>query len=240
MSVKLRFAAPFVLVSMLTVPAMAQSVSAPTPTVPVAPAPAPAPSSVATPAPAPGCELHIWPAARVAAITQGAGASFGLIGGLIDASAHADQNKRDKAFITSALDATAQAKALKAINLPTLLNLPPVTVVSHDQGLDLKSDEPKRLAASSSACYYDVIVQTILYLKTATTHGKMRTFMAVRRYDGDKNTLDYKDSANHALEVTLPKEGEDTGPATDALISAFKADVTEYSEKFVRKTSKNK
>src|SRR5438552_6235392 len=86
--------------------AQAASVTPAVATVPAAPA-------------APVCEMHIWPAARVNAITQGAGSMFGLIGGLIDAAAHADQNKRDTAFIIGALDPAAQARALKEMDLPT-------------------------------------------------------------------------------------------------------------------------
>jgi hypothetical protein len=95
-----------------------------------------------------------------------------------------------------------------------------------------------RLADAKSPCYYEFIVRQVFYFKMATTHGKMRTFIAVRHYEGAEQKLDYKDSANHALEVKLPKEGEDVTAATGALIDAFKADVTEFSEKFARKTSK--
>ena len=97
--------------------AMAQTADTPPPAPPIDPAAA----ASATPA----CELHIWPAARVVAETKGLGAGFGLLGALIDMSAHADQNKRDQAFVTSALDAKAQARALREIDLPKLLHLPP-------------------------------------------------------------------------------------------------------------------
>jgi len=163
---------------------------------------------------------------------------FGLVGGLIDAASHADQNKRDKAFITSALDSAAQARALKEMDLPKILNLPPAIVITHDQGIELTGDNTGRLAQSSAPCYYDVVVRQLAYLKTATTKGKMRTFILVRGANGTKRVIDYKDSANHALDVKLPKEGEDVAPATTALIDAFKADVTEFSAKFVQKTAK--
>lgn len=212
--------------------------------VPVAPGtvttPAPHPAAVATEAAtpsAPMCELHIWPAARVAASTQGAGMMFGLIGGLIDAAAHADQNKRDTAFITAALDPAAQARALEEMDMPKTLNLPAAKVISHNEGIELTSETTGRLAQSSAPCYYDVVVRQLFYLKTATTKGKMRTFIMVRGSDGGKRVIDYKDSANHALDVKLPKEGEDATPASRALIDAFKADVSEFSEKFVRKTA---
>lgn len=207
---------------------------------PAAPAPAAAATPVATPAPAPACELHIWPAARVVAVTEGAGAAFGLIGALIDASAHANQNKRDTAFITAALDAQQQARALKALDLPTLLHLPPAQVIVHDQGIDYKADQesPKRLADSNAACYYEFVVRGLSYFKSIAYAGQMRTFLAVRGFDGQKAIVEFHDSKHLDLAVKLPKDGEDTGPATDALIAAFKFDVTEFGGKFVRKTQK--
>ena len=160
------------------------------------------------------CELHVWPAARVTAITNGAGAMFGLVGGLIDAASHADQNKRDKAFITAALDPAAQARALREMNLPTTLSLPRGAVITHDEGIELSGQKTGRLTASSVPCYYDVVIRQLLYVKTATTKGKMRAFILVRGANGTNQAVDYKDSANHALDVKLPKEGEDASSAT--------------------------
>jgi len=202
---------------------------------PAAPAAPAAPATEASPA-APACEMHIWPAARVAAVTQGAGSAFGFIGAMIDAAAHAEQNKRDKAFITSALDPAAQARALRELDLPASLHLPPANVVTHDEGIELNGETTGRLAKSAAPCYYDVVVRQLLYFKTATTKGKMRTFITVRGANGKAGAIDYRDSANHALDVKLPKEGEDATAANRALIDAFKADVTEFSAKFARKT----
>jgi hypothetical protein len=222
-----RCAIPLIAVSLSSNAAIAQQ---------AAPTPVAATSSVQA---APACELHIWPAARVAATTQGAGSMFGLIGAIADAASHADQNKRDKAFITSVLDPAAQARALKEMNLPAALNLPASTVITHDEGIELTSDTTGRLAQSSAPCYYDVVVRQLFYLKTATTKGKMRTFIMVRGADGNTRLVNYKDSANHALDVKLPGEGEDATQASGALIDAFKADVAEFSAKFVRKTAVN-
>jgi len=185
--------------------------------------------------PPPTCELHVWPAARVSAVTQGAAAGLGLLGALIDSAAHADQNKRDTAFITGALDASAQARVLRDIDLPTQLHLPPSQVIIHEQGIDLKSDNPARLSDSKAQCYSEFVVRSLLYFKNAVYKGQMRTFLGLRSYDGDKVTFDFRDSRHENLEVKLPKEGEDTGPATDALLKAFRGDVVFFTDKFVKK-----
>jgi len=57
----------------------------------------------------------------------------------------------------------------------------------------------------------------------------------VRRFDGSTVKLDFRDSKHEDLHVKLPKEGEDTGPATDALLTAFRGDVAFFTDKFARK-----
>ena len=257
---KLNLVASLVAATLLAPVAMAQTaetppmpaapVATPVPAAPVAAVPVAAPepaapvdtpvvSPAATPVPVASeplaCELHIWPAARVVATTQGAGAGFGLIGALIDMSAHAEQNKRDSAFISGALDAKAQAKVLRELDMPTLLHLPPSSVIIHDEGIDLKSDNPNRISNSTNKCYYEVVVRGLSYFKNAVYSGQMRTFLAFRAFDGAVLKNEFTDSKHENQTVKLPKEGEDAGPATDALISAFRGDVTFFANKFAKK-----
>lgn len=199
-----------------------------------APASPPLPTAAAA-APVPDCELHVWPAARVSAVTQGAGAGFGIIGALIDSAAHADQNKRDTAFITGALDAQSQARVLRDLDLPARLHLPPSQVIIHEEGIDLKQDNPRRLSESNAQCYTEFVVRGLLYFKNTMYKGQMRTFIGVRRFDGTTVKTDFRDSRHENLEVKLPKEGEDTGPATASLLTAFQGDVTFFTDKFARK-----
>lgn len=183
----------------------------------------------------PACELHVWPAARVDAVTQGAAAGFGLIGALIDVAAHADKNKRDTAFISGTLDAQAQARVLRELDLPARLHLPPSQVTIHDQGIDIRGDNPHRLSDSTAQCYTEFVVRELYYFQSVAYSGQMRTFLEARRFDGSTVKFDFRDSKHENLKVKLPKEGEDTGPATDALLSAFRGDVSFFSDKFARK-----
>jgi|GEM_PF-4779819 len=162
---------------------------------------------------------------------------FGLLGAIIDASAHADQNKRDQAFITATLDAHAQAKALRELDLPTLLHLPPSTVIIHEQGINLKSDDTNRLTNSAAKCYSEFVVRGLTYFKNIAHPAQMRTFLSIRKFDGAIIKADFRDSKHEDLEAKLPKEGEDTGPATDALMAAFKFDVNFFANKFVKQHS---
>lgn len=227
----LKYALPLIGAALAAPAAMAQTAATPA----ASPAPVPAAEASAPAAPAPACELHVWPAAIVGATTQGPAAGFGLIGALVDAAAHADQNKRDTAFITGALDAQAQANVLRALDLPARLHLPPSQVIIHDQGIEIKRDDPQRLINSPAPCYTEFVVRGLSYFQNIAYRGQMRTFLEVRRFDGAKVTVDFRDSKHEDLSVKLPKEGDDTGPATDALITAFRGDVSFFADKYARK-----
>ncbi|HEY2178537.1 MAG TPA: hypothetical protein VGH15_08140 [Caulobacteraceae bacterium] len=231
---KFKYALPLIGLALAAPAAMAQTVAT------SAPAPAPEPAPVAATAPIPAapvaaCELHVWPAARVGAITQGPAAGFGLIGALVDIAANADKNKRDTAFITGALDAQAQSNVLRALDLPARLHLPPSQVIIHDQGIDINHDDPQRLTNSTAPCYTEFVVRALSYFQNMVYKGQMRTFLEVRRYDGAKVKIDFRDSKHEDLTVKLPKEGDDTGPATDALLTAFRGDVAFFTDKYARK-----
>ena len=214
--------------------AMAQTAA--TPDAPPTPQPAAAAAADSAPAtPLPACELHIWPAARVDAVTRGVGASFGLIGAMIDVAANADKNKRDTAFIAGTLDAQAQARVLRELDLPAKMHLPPSQVIIHDQGIDIRQDNPHRLSDSTAQCYTEFVVRQLFYFQNLVYSGQMRTYLEARRFDGSTIKFDFRDSKHEDLTVKLPKEGEDTGPATDALLTAFRGDVTFFSDKFARK-----
>jgi len=169
-------------------------------------------------------------------MTQGIGGSFGLLGALIDSAAHANQNKRDTAFITGALDAKAQAKVLRDLDLPARLHLPPSKVIVHEEGIDSSSDNPRRLSDSTVPCYSEFVVRSLAYFSAAAYRRQMRTFLEYRKFDGAVQKVDFRDSKHEDLTVNLPKEGEDTGPATDALLKAFRGDVEFFTDKFLRKT----
>ena len=135
----------------------------------------------------------------------------------------------------STLDAQAQARVLRELDLPARLHLPPSQVIIHDQGIDIKQDDPQRLGDSTAQCYIEFVVRGLTYFQNVVYSGQMRTFLEVRRFDGATVKLNFSDSKHEVLKVKLPKEGEDTGPATDALLTAFRGDVAFFSDKFARK-----
>lgn len=227
----LKYALPLIVAALAAPAALAQAVD--TPAGPSAPGAQPAPPTLSSPPPE--CELHVWPSAIVGATTMGAGASFGLIGALIDESAHAEKNKRDTAFITGALDAHAQAQAIRELDLPTRLHLPPTQVIFHEQSASVNRDDPKRLSDSTTPCYAEFLVRGLTYFQSVVYKGQMRTFLEFRRFDGPVVKVDFRDSKHEDLTVKLPKEGDDTGPATDALLTAFKDNVSFFADKFARK-----
>jgi hypothetical protein len=120
-------------------------------------------------------------------------------------------------------------------HLPAKLHLPPSQVIFHDEGIDINHENPQRLSSSTSQCYAEFVVRGLSYFQSVVYSGQMRTFLEVRRFDGAKVTIDFRDSKHENLSAKLPREGEDTGPATDALLTAFRGDVAFFADKYARK-----
>jgi hypothetical protein len=174
------------------------------------------------------CELHIWPAERMASQTTG-----WLGGGLIDALAHSGTDASNKAQIASALDSPSQLDALQSLNLATLLELTPGTViVPHDQPLERKTMNKvkTRRSESAAACYQELIVADVFYQKSAIYGRSLRTLFMLRDFGNDQEIdFEYKNWGGNGLELFPPKEGEDAIAAVDELVSVFKKNFEEYA-----------
>lgn len=174
------------------------------------------------------CELHIWPAERMASQTTGL-----LGGGLIDALAHSGTDASNKAQMASALDSPSQLDALQSLDLTNLLDLAPGTVVvPHDQPLDRKTMNKvkTRRSESAAACYKELIVADLFYQKSAIYGRSLRTLFMLRDFGNDQEIdFEYKNWGGNGLELFPPKEGEDTIAAIDELVSVFKKNFEEYA-----------
>ena len=174
------------------------------------------------------CELHIWPAERMASQTSGL-----LGGGLIDALAHSGTDASNKAQMASALDSPSQLDALQSLDLKALLSLAPGTViVPHDQPLERKTMNKVKARRSESAagCYQELIVADVFYQKSAIYGRSLRTLFMLRDFGNDQEIdFEYKNWGGNGLELFPPKEGEDTIAAIDELVSVFKKNFEEYA-----------
>lgn len=184
--------------------------------------------AAAVPAEAPGCELHVWPAERMASMTTG-----WLGGGLLDAAIHANRDASNRVLLASALDSPSQLEALKRVDLLKMLGRKPETVIIvHDKPLDrpTMNKVKTRRAESQSPCYSELIVADVLYMKAAIYGRSLRTLFMFRDFGNDqKIDFEYKAWGGNGLKLFPPNEGEDSIAALDELGSVFRLNFEEYS-----------
>lgn len=174
------------------------------------------------------CELHIWPAERMASMTTGL-----LGGGLLDAAIHGGKDASNKAQMASALDSPSQLDALQSLDLPKLLDLAPGTViVRHEEPLVRKTMNKikTRRSDSTATCYKELIVGDVFYQKAAIYGRSLHTLFMVRDFGNDQTIdFEYKGLGGNGLKLFPAKEGEDAIAALDELVTVFKKNFEEYA-----------
>lgn len=233
------FAAPAALAQTADTPASeaapVAAVPAPVDTPAAAPeTPAPAGRPGLVPAsPFDGCELHVWPAERMAAQTTGWLSGFGVIGAIADQSANAKKNSDHQSLLATALDSPSQLDALASLDLRSLLSRTPgTTIVMHETPLErhTMNKVKTRRADSTAQCYSELIVADVLYQKAALYGRSLRTLFMFRDFGNDqKIDREYKAWGGNGLKLFPPQEGEDAVAALDELVGVFKGNFDEYS-----------
>jgi hypothetical protein len=174
------------------------------------------------------CELHIWPAERMTSVTTGL-----LGGGLLDAAMHGGKDASNKAKMASALDSPSQLDALQSLDLATMLDLEPGTViVRHEEPLVRKTMNKikTRRSDSKAACYRELIVGDVFYQKAAIYGRSLHTLFMVRDFGNDQTIdFEYKGLGGNGLKLFPAKEGEDVIAALDELVTVFKKNFVEYA-----------
>jgi hypothetical protein len=176
-----------------------------------------------------GCELHIWPAERMSAMTTG-----WLGGGLIEAAMNAGKDANNKTLMASALDSPSQLDALQELDLRGLLKLSPgTTIVRHEEPLERKTMNKvkTRRSDSQAKCYSELIVADVFYQKAAIYGRSLRTLFMLRDFGNDQKVdFEYKAWGGNGLKLFPPKEGEDAIAALDELVSVYQANFDEYAK----------
>jgi len=174
------------------------------------------------------CELHIWPAERMASMTTG-----WLGGGLLDSALHGAKDAKNRAQMASALDSPTQLDALESLDLKALLSLPADTqLVRHEEPIERHSMNKvkTRRSSSTSTCYYELIVADVFYQKAAIYGRSLTTLFMVREFGADqKIDFEYKAWGGNGLKLFPPKEGEDSIAAFDELANVFKKNFEEFA-----------
>jgi hypothetical protein len=132
------------------------------------------PAFAQAPAPA-ACEMHVWPAPELKAVTQG----------------WVWNHTVDQAFDPSkggvarpkVLEPEAQAALLATIDLAELFRAAPAQVVIHPEPLSrAQALSPARQSPSASPCYSELIVRQIFYDYAPMAGKSLRTLFVYRRF----------------------------------------------------------
>jgi len=195
-----------------------------------APAPAAAPTVLAPNGPADGCELHVWPAERMASQTSGL---FGP--GLLSSAINGKRDSSNQALMASALDSPSQLTALTAMDLRGMMaRTPGTTIVLHETPLERHTMNKikTRRAESTSKCYSELIVADVFFQKAMLYGRSLNTLFMLRDF-GDDQKIDkqYKSWGGNGISLFPPKEGEDVGAALNELVDVFKKNFVEFSDK---------
>jgi len=229
-----------------TLPAKAQDTPAAgiAETVPAATAPEAVPpaaeAAVAVPAalpvaPPPAiCELHVFPTLEGQAQTTGWLMGFGVVGAVVDAAAHKDNNISDAEYLKNALGPEFQVSALKTIDLVKELKLPEGTAVSYetpisDRGITTKATT--RLSSSTAPCYAELIVTQNFYKKAAIYGRSLNNRFIFKDFRNGKTQAQLvRGRGGNGLSQFPPETAADR-PAADAdLRNAFTKNFLEYSK----------
>lgn len=208
----------------LATPALAQTepAAAPIPTV------TSGSSTIAPTAPADGCEMHVWPAERMASQTSGL---FGP--GLLSSAINGKRDSSNQALMASALDSPSQLRALVSLDLRTLLNRSPGTaIVLHDAPVERHTMNKikTRRSDSTAKCYSELIVADVFFQKAMLYGRSLRTLFMFRDFgDDQKIDKEYKAWGGNGISLFPPKEGDDVSAGLDELVTVFKKNFEEYA-----------
>ncbi len=213
-------------------PALAQTAE------PAAAAPAAAPAAESP------CELHVWPTNNYLGINSGLLSGFGLVGAVADLEAHKGRVQTVKDLMRDYLGPEVQLEELNRIGLLKSLKLPADTRIIIEEPTpfneDLKMDPAlkaktkamnatikagKRLTASQSPCYSELITTMVFYHKAMMYGSNLFTGWVYRDFkDKPLAVKTAPGSVKNPLEHFPPKTPEMVDKAKAELRDAFAKD----------------
>jgi hypothetical protein len=192
-----------------------------------------APALAQDAAPSPSCELHVFPTLEGQALTMGLLSGFGIIGAVADAAANKDRNISEAQYLKEALGPRLQTEALKSINLPESLSLPPSQVIFEtpisDRSVTTKATT--RLTPSTAPCYIELIITQNFYKKTAIYGRSLNNRFILKDFrDGKVKAALVKGRGGNGLKFFPPKTTDETEAAERELREVFAKNFLEFAK----------
>lgn len=200
---------------------------------------------------APACELHVWPTHNYIGINTGLLSGFGIVGSLADGAAHKNRVQTVKDLMRDYLGPEVQMAELDRTGLLQSLKLPANYRIVIEEptpfGEDIKKDPAlkarteemnktlkanRRLSASQSPCYAELITTMIFYHKAMMYGSNLFTGWIYRDF-GDRPLAQKvaQGAVKNPLEVFPPKTPEQVDQAKAELRDAYAKDYDEWLAK---------
>lgn len=180
------------------------------------------------------CELHVWPAGDIKAVTQG---------WVLNNTVNQDFNLAKGGFAKpQTLTPDRQVALLKAIDLPGLLKLPAQQVVTHNEPLTrAQAAAQTRNAPSTSPCYTEFVVSQLFYDRAPIAGKSLKTMIVYRTFgDAAEVQATFATWAETGLVIFPAKTPEQAGAAEAELESAYQTNMREFASYAIKPKKQKK
>jgi hypothetical protein len=177
-----------------------------------------APSSPSAP-----CEIHVWPAPELKAVTQGWVWNHTVNQAFDPAKGGVARPK--------VLAPEAQGALLGTLDLPRLFGAAPAEVVVHPEPLTYAAaSAPVRQSASTSPCYSELIVRQIFYDEAPMAGKSLRSLLVYRRFGSAPEVQSSFSTWAETSLSTFPAQTAAEAQAADAeLLQAYRNNVSGFA-----------
>lgn len=165
------------------------------------------------------CELHVWPAPELKAVTQG-----WVWNHTVDQAFDPARGGIERPKV---LAPEAQAELLAGLDLPALLHVAPARVVVHPEPLTrAEALAPGRQSGSASPCYSELIVRQIFYDYAPMAGKSLRSLLSFRRFgDSPEVRSSFTTFAESGLLTFPAATAEQAQAAESELRQAYRSNV---------------
>jgi hypothetical protein len=178
---------------------------------------APAPAQDA--APSAPCEIHVWPAPELKAVTQGWVWNHTVNQAFDPAKGGVERPK--------VLEPGAQAELLARMDLAALFGAAPAQVTVHPEPLTrAQASAPTRQSDSASLCYSELIVSQIFFDEAPMAGKSLRSLLVHRRFGGAATVQSSFSTWAETELTTFPAKTAPEAQAADTeLLDAYRSNV---------------
>lgn len=192
-----------------------------------------APTQAADAQPPPSCELHIWAAPALRAITQSA-----LWNQTVDQAINGPHPT--PGLSAQALPPSDQLAMLEAANAGTALGIASARIVRHEQPLEERaSQSPVRHDPSTSSCYAELIVSHMVYASDPLAGRSLNMLFQFRDFrDGAMPVRSFATWSHRPLAIFPARTEADGVSATAEIKSAFAGGFADFIQNMAKAQAK--